>query len=154
MNLEGHIFLSTYSSKVDDKKRASVPSSFRSVVEAKGGNMIYAYASFVNQCLEVCTAERIRYLEQYIDGLDIFSEERDVIATAVLGGCEPLQIDAKGRVSLSETLLKFAEIDKELIFVGKGKVFEIWNKDKFNIYYQHAREAAKQKTALLKTSKN
>lgn len=144
------LFLSSYTSRIDDKGRVSVPASFRSTIESKGENLVYAYASFVNECIEVCTSDRIEYLEKMINDLELFSTDKDVMATAILSGCEPLQIDAKGRINLSERLLKSVGVDKDLMFVGKGKTFEIWNKIRFAEYYQKAREIARSKSIILK----
>lgn len=145
------IFLSTYSSKLDDKGRASVPVAFRNILEALGGEpFVYAYPSFVNECIEVCTTERILFLERSIDSMETFSQQRDIMATAILAACQPLCIDNKGRISLSERLLEFAGITKDLLFVGKGKTFEIWQQEKFDTYYNYSRNIAKDNQIALK----
>ena len=153
MSADVKIFLSIYENKIDDKNRVSVPAQFRTIIEGKGGNTVYVYPSLKNQCLEVCTTERISELEQYIEGFEIFSEERDILLTSVLGACEPMQIDAKGRIYISERLLNFAEITKEMVFVGKGKVFEIWNKENFDNYFASARNIAKQNSLFANKSR-
>jgi MraZ protein len=144
------IFLSIYTNKIDDKNRASVPAQFRNIIESKGENIIYAYPSLINQCLEVCTLERVNYLSAHIETFDLFSEEREALSTAILSGCEAMQIDAKGRVCLSERLVRFAELDNDIAFVGKGHTFEIWNKNRFEAYFANAREIAKNKTLFQK----
>ena len=142
------IFLSIYENKMDDRKRASVPSQFRNVIEKTGSTTIYAYPSLINQCIEVCTSERIVELEKHIEAFDIFSEEKDILATSILSACEAVQIDAKGRVYFSDRLLEFAHIDKTMVFVGKGKVFEIWNNENFNEHFNKARSTIKRTNLL------
>jgi MraZ protein len=145
------IFLSQYSSKLDDKHRVSIPSAFRNVLkEVSREGSVFVYRSFINECIEVCTQERMLQLYEQIEELDMFSPERDAIATAILSGSEQLQVDSKGRVSLPDQLLEFAEIKDEALFVGKGDTFEIWSKAKFQPYYQAAREAAMQKKLVLR----
>jgi MraZ protein len=142
------IFLSTYEGSLDDKNRISIPASFRSILEYKSTREIYAYSSFINGCIEICTFERIDKLQNFLDGMDLFSEKRDAIATAVLADCEPMQLDSKGRVSLPDRLVNFAGLNKKALFVGKGVTFEIWDKDRFNAYYKKAREVAKETSFL------
>ena len=154
MSAEIKIFLSIYENKIDDKNRVSVPAQFRTIIESRGGNTIYTYPSLKNQCLEVCTTERISELEQYIENFDIFSEERDILLTSILSACEPMQIDAKGRIYISERLLSFAQIEKEVFFVGKGKVFEIWNKKNFDNYFANARSIANTNSLFITKSRN
>ena len=137
------IFLSVHEARVDDKKRVSVPVQFREIIEFKGENIVYAYPSLMSDCIEVCTAERIKELQEHIENFELFSEERDILSASILGACEPLQIDAKGRVSMTDRLANFANIKKEAVFVGKGKIFEIWDQSKFKEYFAAARDSAK-----------
>ena len=142
------IFLSTYEGKIDDKNRVSIPASFRNILEHKASRDIYAYSSFINECIEVCTFERIDKLQTFLENMELFSSKRDAIATAVLADCEPMQMDSKGRVSLPERLVSFAQFDKKVFFVGKGATFEIWDQEKFTTYYKKAREIAKETSFL------
>ena len=142
------IFLSTYEGRIDDKNRISIPASFRGILEYKAAREIYAYSSFINQCIEVCTFERISKLQTFLESMELFSTKRDAIATAVLADCEPMQIDSKGRVSLPERLVSFAKFNKKVFFVGKGATFEIWDKTTFSTYYKKARETAKETSFL------
>lgn len=144
-------FVSTYCSKIDDKGRVSIPAAFRQLVEQKGEMLVYCYNSFINECIEVCTADRMLKMHQMIEELDLFSMERDTLATAVLGASEALEIDAKGRIVLPERLLSFAMLEKEVAFVGKGATFEIWNRQKFAEHFANARQLAKQNKVILKT---
>ena len=52
--------------------------------------------------------------------------KKDYFATSVLPESENLQFDTEGRVSISEKLLKHAKIKTNVLFVGLGKTFQIW----------------------------
>ena len=147
------IFLSIYNNKIDDKNRTSVPAPFRAIIESLGESIVYAYPSLVKQCLEVCTFKGINELSEHIKTFDLFSEEREALSTAILSGCEAMQIDAKGRICLSERLIEFAEIKSDIAFVGKGQTFEIWNKKHFEVYFNSAREIAKNHNLFQKRDK-
>ncbi|MFQ3307265.1 MAG: MraZ protein [Candidatus Midichloriaceae bacterium] len=138
------IFLSTYEGKIDEKNRVSIPSNFRGIIDQKISKEIYAYSSFINNCIEVCTFERIDKLQDFLENMDFFSSKKDAIATAVLSDCEPMQLDSKGRVCLPERLIKYAQLDKKVLFVGKGNTFEIWNKVDFEKYFNEAKKIAKE----------
>ncbi|WP_322497519.1 division/cell wall cluster transcriptional repressor MraZ [Candidatus Cyrtobacter comes] len=134
------IFISTYESKLDSAKRASIPPNFRDVIaKLSVDGLLYAYPSILNECIEVCTPSRINNISVHIEGMEMFSRERDEIATAVLSTCYPVQLDKKGRIAIPEFLLDFAQISNNVSFVGKGEIFEIWNVDKFAQEYKRVR---------------
>lgn len=137
------LFLSTFTNKVDKKGRVSVPASFRTALGQLNFQGIVAYQSFVNECIEACGIDRIEQLSQSIDSLDPFSDERDAFATAILGGSVQLAFDGEGRVLLPEGLIKAAGITDQVVFVGKGTTFEMWNPDRFSTYASKARDFAK-----------
>jgi MraZ protein len=136
------VFVSTHVGKLDEKLRVSVPSSFRQLIEASGGSLIYAYPSFRNQAIEVLTIERMQEVQKYIEALDLFSQEREALETSILAASQALNLDSKGRVMLSGELVEFAGIEKDIIFVGKGRVFEIWSPVIFKLHYEKSRLSA------------
>lgn len=144
------LFLSTYTNKLDKKGRVSVPAPFRTVLSQGHFHGIVAYASFVNPCIEACSMDRIEQISNSIDTLDPYSEERDAFATTILGGSSQLAFDSEGRVLLPEELINDAGIDDQVVFVGKGATFEIWNPKRFDLYAGKAREIAKEQRASLR----
>ena len=68
---------------------------------------------------------------------------------------ENLQFDTEGRVSLSNKLLKHANIKSNILFVGLGKTFQIWEPKNFEKFKNFARKKAFQNRSNLKwESKN
>tara|TARA_B100000941_G_scaffold271793_1_gene230805 strand:+ start:96 stop:560 length:465 start_codon:yes stop_codon:yes gene_type:complete len=144
------MFLSTYENKIDKKGRVSVPATFRSYLNAIGYNGFIVYPSFNHVALEACSQDRIEKLSNSIDSLNPFEEKRDYFATSVLSESENLQFDTEGRVSISEKLLKHAKIDKNILFVGLGKTFNIWDPKNFQKFKIFARKKAFKNRSNLK----
>ena len=144
------MFLSTYENKLDKKGRVSVPASFRSHLSSLGYNGFIAYPSFSNPALEGCSQDRIEKLSNAIDSLNPFEEKRDYFATSVLSESVSLQFDSEGRVLLSEKLLNHANIKDNILFIGLGKTFQIWNSKNFNKFKTIARKKAYQNRSNLK----
>lgn len=130
-----------------------MPSQFRSSLVNPDFSGVVVYESFVNDCIEGCDIDRIRKISESIDNLDPFSQDRDALATALLGGSFQLSIDADGRVILPETLLKKAKIKNTAVFVGKGPTFEIWNPEKFEEYMSKSKKNARGKLDLVRLQK-
>ena len=120
------MFLSTYENKLDKKGRVSVPASFRSYLSNIGYNGIVCYPSFNNQCIEAWPQDRIEKISNAIDSLNPFEEKRDYFATSILSESINLQFDSEGRILLTSKLLKHAKIKNSMLFVGQGKIFQIW----------------------------
>jgi MraZ protein len=144
------MFLSTYENKLDKKWRVSVPASFRSYLSSMGYNGIICYPSFNNPSIEGCPQNRIEKLSDSIDSLNPFEEKRDIFATSVLSESTNLQFDSEGRISLSKKLLSHAKIKETMLFVGQGKIFQIWEPKLFEKFKKQARRKANLNRASLK----
>ena len=144
------MFLSSYENKIDKKGRVSVPATFRSHLNSSGYNGFISYPSFNYSALEACSQDRIEKLSSTIDSLNPFEEKRDYFATSVLSESENLQFDTEGRVSISEKLLIHAKVKNNVLFVGLGKTFQIWEPKNFMKFKAFARKKAFQNRSNLK----
>lgn len=72
------------------------------------------------QLFESATEERARYLRRYI-----------------FSGSVPVELDDQGRFVIPSALLTYANVEKEVIIIGTGDHFEIWN-DK--LWQKHLKE--------------
>ena len=147
------MFLSSYENKLDKKGRVSVPASFRSYLSSLGYNGVICYPSFNNQSIEACSQDRIEKLSNTIDSLNPFEEKRDYFATSILSESISLQFDSEGRISLSSKLLKHAKIKNNMLFVGQGKTFQIWEPSIFEKFKAQAKKKSNLYRASLKWEK-
>lgn len=132
-------FLSTISGRLDGKGRVSIPAPFRAVLEADQYPGL-----FVHQALEVpaldCGGNRLlREIDGLIERYPAYSEARDLIATALLGGAETLKSDPEGRVMLPERFKAHAGITADVVFVGLGDKFRIWEPNRFSAHLAEAK---------------
>ena len=142
------MFLSNFENKIDKKGRVSVPSSFRAYLNSRGYNGFIAYPSFNHATLEACPQDRVEKLSDSIDALGPFNDKRDYFATSVLSQSIGLNFDSEGRVTIPEKLLKHAKIKTNLVFVGLGKVFQIWDPNLFEKF----KSVAKKKSYVNRSS--
>ena len=144
------MFLSTYENRIDKKGRVSVPASFRSHLSNLGYNGVICYPSFNNQSIEACSQDRIEKLSSTIDSLSPFEEKRDFFATSILSESINLQFDSEGRISLTSKLLKHAKIKNNMLFVGQGRTFQIWEPTIFEKFKVNAKKKANINRSSLK----
>ena len=144
------MFLSNYENKIDKKGRVSVPATFRSYLSSLGYNGFICYPSFNHFALEACSQDRIEKISNSIDSLNPFEEKRDYFATSVLSESENLLFDTEGRVSISQKLLDHSRIKNNILFVGLGYTFQIWEPKNFLKFKSFARKKAFKNRSYLK----
>ena len=147
------MFLSPYENKLDKKGRVSVPASYRSYLSNLGYNGIVCFLSFNNQCIEAWPQDRIEKISNAIDTLNPFEEKKDYFATSILSESINLQFDNEGRIILSSKLLKHSKIKNNVLFVGQGKTFQIWEPTSFEKFRVNARKKSNIHRASLKWEK-
>ncbi len=121
------MFLSSFYGILDSKNRIAIPSSYRSTISISK-EKIYVFKSLKYECLEVHLSSKINALIKTFDEEDFFSKKNDHFKAAILSELEEINIDKEGRFIVKEQLQKFSKLSKELIFIGKGNHFEIWEK--------------------------
>ena len=127
-----------------------MPATFRSYLSSMGYSGFISYPSFNHFALEACSQDRIEKLSNTIDSLNPFEEKRDYFATSVLSESVNLQFDTEGRISLTEKLLNHAKIKNNILFVGLGKTFQIWDPKLFEKFKIVARKKAYQNRSNFK----
>ena len=133
------MFLSTYENRLDKKGRVSVPAIFRSYLSNLGYNGIICFPSFNHQCIESWPQDRIEMITSAIDNLNPFEEKKDYFATSILAESINLQFDGEGRILLTNKLIKHAKIKNNMLFVGQGKTFQIWDPTVFEKFKANAK---------------
>ena len=144
------MFLSTYENKLDKKGRVSVPSQYRSYLSNLGYNGVVCFPSFNYQCIEAWSQDRIEKISKAIDDLNPFEEKKDYFATSVLAESINLQFDREGRILLTQKLIKHIKIKNNILFVGQGKTFQIWEPIAFEKFKVSARKKSNINRASLK----
>ena len=115
-----------------------------------GYNGIICYPSFNNLSIEAWPQDRIEKISNAIDNLNPFEEKKDYFATSILSESINLQFDSEGRILLTSKLLKHAKIRNNVLFVGLGKTFQIWEPTNFEKFRVTAKKKSNINRASLK----
>ena len=126
------LFLSTVINKIDIKNRVSVPSSFRSSLQKQTFNGVIAFPSYRYKSLDACGIDRMERISNDIDQNNNFSKEEFEVVSLCFGEAEQLPFDKEGRITLPKKLKQHAEISNDVLFVGIGPTFQIWNPENYN----------------------
>jgi MraZ protein len=64
-----------------------------------------------------------------MQSLSSFNEQARWWQRLLVGHAEELELDAQGRILVSPALRKFAGLKKNVMLVGQGSHFELWDVD-------------------------
>ena len=132
-------FVSHFQNRLDSKGRVSIPAPFRGVLARDGFEGLYVHPSLDAEALDCGGHGLLREIDGLLGTLSPYSEERDLLSTALLGTSEVLKVDPEGRVILTETLKTYAGLASEVVFVGQGHKFQIWEPGRFRAHLDEAR---------------
>lgn len=120
------VFIGTFENKIDRKGRVSVPAPFRRRLEGQSFNGIVAFPSHRDKAIECSGMDFVDQLTSGMDNYALFSEQHSALSTSIFADGHELAFDIDGRIILPEELLSFAGITDRVAFVGKGRLFQIW----------------------------
>lgn len=120
------MLIGTYRHSVDAKKRMRMPSKFKAEL---GANFVITKGNSGN--LFVFSATEFSVLHEKMIHIPLFDEEAQKPIRKFLSSAFEAEEDNQGRVLLPKELVKFAGIEKNLVFVGLGNRVEIWAEEKW-----------------------
>jgi len=117
------MLIGQYNSKLTDKKRLSVPKKFRAEL---GDELVIA--RWYEGCLVLVSRESWhKLIKRLVGEIKIITSPVRDIDRFVLGSAFEVELDSQGRFVLLDTLLDYAQIGEEVVFVGLGDRVEVWS---------------------------
>jgi MraZ protein len=112
---------------LDPKGRIIIPSRFRDVIRAGGGDAVMI--TRMDGGLFAYALDEWGRIEKKILDLAEKSDAMRRFRRVFVGGAFECGCDKQGRVLIPPTLRDYANLEKEIIIVGALDHFEIWSKD-------------------------
>jgi MraZ protein len=142
------MFLSSFESGVDAKKRVSIPAPFRRVLG--GADSVYLWPSLDKPCIEGAGEGLMQQFEDSMADLDLMDPRRIALANYIMGEARQGKLDEGGRIVLDAELLATAGITEKAKFVGLGDRFQIWEPAAYEAERANMRSLARESLGLLK----
>ncbi|MDM1544522.1 division/cell wall cluster transcriptional repressor MraZ [Ignatzschineria indica] len=117
-------FLGEYELKVDAKNRIALPAALR---KQFNGMNHFVISRALDKCLNFYPIEAWRQVEEELEKLNPFVKKERDFARFVRGGATEVILDAQGRMVLPKRLMQYANIESDLILLGNGNLFEMWD---------------------------
>jgi len=113
---------------LDSKGRLAVPARYRDALLTRcSGHLVLTADS--DRCVLIFPLPDWEPIEQRLMALSSFNAQIRELQRRLVGYAEDVQMDATGRVLVSPALRAYARLEKNVVLVGQGAKFELWNKD-------------------------
>lgn len=138
-------FLGNIEAKTDTKGRAFLPATFRKILQVSGEENLVLRKDVFQPCL-VIYPESVwnEQLDQLRKKLNRWNAKEQQIYRAFIADAILLTLDGNGRFLIPKRLLKLADIEQSIRFIGMGDTIEIWkNEDEDNSTFMDQEEFSK-----------
>ena len=114
---------------LDAKGRLTVPSRHRDALNRNAPAAKLVLTAHPDGCALLYPADAWEPIRARVMSFPALDQRFSVWKRLLVGFAEELESDAAWRVLVSPELRKFAGLEKQVMLVGQGSHFEIWNQD-------------------------
>lgn len=136
------IFTGTFENKVDAKGRVSIPAAFRALIQSSKSRELALFPSFRFSCLEGMSFDLLSALARQGSKVSLFAKGKANPYSILFRSTQRLNIDDAGRITLPDSFIERAGLNKTAVFTGEGHAFQIWSPE------AQAQQAAEDMAAL------
>lgn len=120
------MLIGQYSHTIDDKKRLSLPSKWKTIFGKK-----IVVTRGLDTCIFLYTTKEWGKIAEKLAQTSMGSRDARDLNRFFLSGALEVDVDSAGRILLPDYLKNFAHLDKEVIFAGLYNRAEIWNESEW-----------------------
>jgi MraZ protein len=125
---------------VDAKGRVSIPSKMRKNIQP-AAQLTFVLTRGMEKCLYAYPLDEWKRLEENIRSLPQTNEKDRFFVRMLMQWSEEVVLDSQFRLLLPKSLMEFAEIQKEVFFIGVLDHIELWNPENFRKYLEGKKES-------------
>jgi MraZ protein len=115
---------------LDTKGRLAVPARYREALVARCGGRLVITADY-DKCLLIYPLPDWEPIQQQLMGFSSLNPKIRDLQRQLIGYAEDIAMDAAGRLLVSAALRDFAGLQKNVVLVGQGNKFELWDKERW-----------------------
>lgn len=124
-----------YSPALDDKGRVAIPVKLRKAFGEEASIEKLVVTHGFDKCLMAFREQEWKeFVETKLMTLPQSDPKNRMSVRFLIGGASECELDKQGRMVIPSYLLKYAEIDSELIILGLSNKIEIWSKEVYGNY--------------------
>lgn len=132
------MYFGYYEHNLDDKGRLMIPSKLREGLSS--GSPLYVLRGF-DGCLAIYNETAFQTLYKELGEYSYNDKNTRNYIRALLSSVTQLNVDKLGRIQIPVTILEKYEISREVVVIGVGNHFEVWDKKSY-LDYENKNSAA------------
>jgi len=116
---------------LDAKGRLSIPSRYRAQLqETCQGQVVITVDK--DYCLLIYPLHEWEEVERKLNRLPNLNKQARRLQRLMIGYASEVEMDANGRLLLPKELRAFAGLEKQVVLLGQGNKFELWDETRWN----------------------
>ncbi len=124
---------------LDAKGRLAIPSRYRdALMERCGGRLVVTLDP--GRCMLLYPLPEWELIERRINALPSFHPLSRQLKLILVGSATDVEIDSAGRILVPAPLREKARLEKDVVLVGQGHKFELWNETDWQAQYDAAKD--------------
>ena len=132
------IFRGTFEHALDAKHRLTVPSKFRA---ALAGGVVLAASHEASpsspRCVSIWTPDSYEgFTAQTLAGLNPVSPTARELKRFFFNASFDAELDSANRLMIPPPLMRYANLDKDVVVTGSGECIEVWNRKAYDGYQE------------------
>jgi MraZ protein len=124
------VFRGVTALSLDSKGRLTVPARFHELFQLRGGRKLVVTADSA-LCLLIYAAPDWEPIQAQVMALSAFNPRTRDLQRLLVGNAVDVELDGAGRILIPPALRKFAALEKDVVLVGQGNRFELWDEAKW-----------------------
>lgn len=116
---------------VDTKGRLTIPTRYRDSLVVGEHAPLVVTIDTEETCLLLYPSAQWQIIENNLQKLPSFNAAARRIQRLLIGHATDVDLDANGRVLLPPVLRGYAQLEKDVVMIGQGNKFELWNKEQW-----------------------
>lgn len=117
---------------LDAKGRMAIPAKFRKHLDVSCEGRLVITIDHSDHCLQVYPLPEWETVEQKLSALPSLNPQVRRLKRMLLGYATECEMDSNGRILLPAKLREFASLDKNIVMIGQGNKFELWDEQSWN----------------------
>ena len=117
---------------VDSKGRLAIPTRHREALVRQCEGQLVVTVDQNEHCLWMYPLPEWEEIQRKLVALPSLDEQAQILKRILIGHATDCELDGAGRVLLTPPLRKFASIEKQVVLLGQGNKFEIWDEARWN----------------------
>jgi len=133
-------FKGRYTSTIDNKRRLKLPKKLRETVPSTS-NDLFVIGPGYDGCIFLYPADEWAKQEEKLRNLKVDLPEHRFLERIFVPESEDVKLDRVGRLTVHERLLKFSQINKEVLILGILSRIELWAPEVYKKYREQYKQS-------------